>query len=182
METGFGLGGYATDGTWMIQYSFGKIKLGGEPSGNLPASVGGGTYAADWFFEITSAEFTVGYTAYRSKNMKFSLRPYAGARYLKHDLGADLSITQGATTTEVPRGVDNNWSDVLVGVSCGYVFSPKWSWSAGSDAGFGGTNGTFTGKTALSWKALKHMSLAPNFKFSAIEALNGEIGDSDWYL
>ena len=84
METAFGLGGYATDGTWMIQYSFGKIKLGAEPTGNLPAGVGGGTFAADMFFEITFGELTVGYTAYRSKDRKFSFPPYAGARYMKH--------------------------------------------------------------------------------------------------
>ncbi len=182
METGFGFGGYATDGTWMIQYSFGKIKLGGEPTGSLPAGVGGGTYAADWFFELTGAEFTLGYTAYRSTDMKFSFTPYIGARYLKHDLGADLSITQGAATTDVSRGVDYNWTDGLVGISLGYVISPKVSWSFAADAGFGGTEGTYSFKTALSWKALKHLSLAPNFRWSAIEALNGEKGDSDWYL
>jgi hypothetical protein len=182
METGFGLGGYATDGTWMIKYAFGKLKLGGEPTGSLPAGVGGGTFAADFFFEITGAEVTVGYTAYRSKSMKFSFTPYAGTRYLKHELGAGLSITQGANTVAAERGIDNNWTDVLVGASIGYVMSPKWTWSASADAGFGGTEGTYSFKTGLSWKALKHLSVIPNFKYSAIEAVNGEMGDSDWYL
>ena len=183
MKTGFGLGGYATDGTWIIQGAFGFVKLGGEPSGSLPAGVGGGTYAAEWSFEITIAEFTVGYNAYRSEDMKFSLTPYAGVRYLKHELGVDLAITQGNVWTPISRGIDNNWTDVLIGTSIGYVLSPKWTWNAGADAGFGGSEGSFSFKTGLSWKALKHLSISPNFKFAAIEFVNGEKGvDSDWYL
>jgi len=58
MKTGFGLGGYATDGTWMIQYSFGFIELGGEPSGSLPAGVGSGTFTSEFLFKITFGEFT----------------------------------------------------------------------------------------------------------------------------
>ena len=183
METGFGLGGYATDGTWMIQGSFGFLKLGDEPSGSLPAGVGGGTFAADWFFEMTGAEFTVGYMAHRSTNMKFAVTPYVGVRYTKHELGADLSITQGVTTTALSRNIDNNWTDVLIGTSIAYALSPKWNWSAGADAGFGGSEGSYSFKTAFTWKALSHLSLSPNFKFAAIEYVNGEKGvDRDWYL
>lgn len=182
METAFGLGGYSTDGVWMIQAAFGKLKLGGEPSGSLPAAVGGGTYALDAFFEITFGEFSVGYVAYRSTNMKFSLTPYAGVRYMKHELGADLSITQAGGTAALSRSIDNNWTDVLVGTSVGYVFSPKWSWTAKADAGFGGSEGTYSFMTGLSWKVWKHLSLTPNFKFSAIDFENGVKGDADWYL
>ena len=171
MESAFGLGGYFTDGTWMIQYAFGKIKLGGEPSGSLPAGVGGGTFTADLFFEITGAQVTVGYTAYRSKDMKFSFTPYTGVRYLKHDLGADLIVTQGATTTAISRGVDYNWTDVLVGSAFSYKLSPKVSWNIFADAGFGGTEGTYSFGTSLPWRPLKHWSFSPNFKYSAIEPL-----------
>ena len=76
----------------------------------------------------------------------------------------------------------SGWTDVLIGTSLGYVLSPKWTWSAGADAGFGGSEGTYSFKTGLSWKALKHFSFSPNFKYSAIEFENGVKGDSDWYL
>jgi hypothetical protein len=182
MESAFGLGGYATDGTWMIQYSFGKMNLGGEPAGSLPAGVGGGTYAADWFFDITFGQATVGYTSYRSKDMKFSFTPYTGFRYIKHELGADISVTQGATTTAISRAVDYSWTDVLIGGSMSYMLSPKWSWNLNADAGFGGTEGTYSFATNLSWKAHSHWSISPNFSYSALEMLNGEIGDSDFYI
>ena len=128
METGFGLGGYATDGTWIIQGSFGMLKLGAEPSGSIPAGVGGGTFAADYFFEMTVGQLTVGNTVYRSKNFKFSFTPYAGVRYLKHEIGSDIVATQGATTITIVGGVDQNWTDFLIGSSIGYVLSPKWTW------------------------------------------------------
>ncbi len=181
METGFGLGGYATDGTWLIKGAFGFVKLGGEPSGSLPAGVGGGTYTSDFFFKITFGELTAGYTAYRSMNKKFSFTPYAGFRYMKHELGSDLSITQGATTTALSRNLDNNWADFLIGSSIGYVLSPKWTWSAGADAGFGGSEGTYSFNTAVTWK-VKHFSFSTNFKYAAIEFVNGAKGDADWYL
>lgn len=59
--------------------------------------------------------------------MKFSLTPYAGVRYAKHELGVGLSITQGASTTAVSSGLDNDWTDVLIGTSIGYKLSPKWN-------------------------------------------------------
>ncbi len=182
METGFGLGGYATDGTWIIQASFGKIKLGDDPSGSLPADVGGGTFSSDFFFETIVGEFTVGHTAFRSKDMRFSLTPYAGARYIKHELGLDLSVTQGTSKVSVSEDVDQNWTDVLLGTSVGYRFSPQVTWSAQVDAGFGGSDGTYTFKTSLSWKPLKQVSLGPNFKYSKIKYENESKGDSDWYL
>jgi hypothetical protein len=182
METGLGIGGYATDGTWMIQGQFGYLKLGGEPSGSLPAGVGGGTFTTDLAYEILVGQFTVGYTAYRSKDMKFSVTPYAGVRYTKHKTSADLVITQGAIDTALSRSIDDNWVDALIGSSFGYAISPKVSWSFGGDVGFGGSNSTFTGKTDLSWKPLTWMSVGPNFSYSVIDYENGEKGDSDWYI
>jgi hypothetical protein len=182
MQTGLGLAGYATDGTWMIQYAFGMLKLGGEPSGNLPASAGGGTYSSDLFFKVLNGRFTVGRTIYRSKDMKFSFTPYTGVRFIKHELNADFVFTQGSTVTPVDRGVDHSWADVLIGAGIGYALSPKVNWVAGGDAGFGGSNGTFAFATSLSYKVAKHWSLGPNFTFTAVDYENGEVGDADWYL
>jgi hypothetical protein len=117
--------------------------------------------------------------------MRLSFTPYAGVRYMKHDLDVELSVTQPdpatASTFLLSGGAENDWTDVLFGASVGYVFSPRLTWNASADAGFGGSEGTYTFKTSLNWKAGKHLSLGPNFKYSAIEYENGEKGDSDWY-
>jgi hypothetical protein len=62
------------------------------------------------------------------------------------------------------------------------VIAPKWSWSTNLDAGFGGSNGTFSLSTTVNWRFWKYMSAGPTFIFSAIDYENGEAGDSDWYL
>jgi len=178
-ESAFGFGGYATDGMWMITYSYVKLKLGDDPEEDLP---GGGTFTSEFFFETTAGEFTVGYVAMRSKNMKVSFTPYAGVRYIKHELVANLIVTQGPSTIQIMEEIDNNWTDLLLGTSFGIVVSRGVTWSIQADAGFGGSEGTYTFKTGLSWKPTKSLSLGPNFKYSAIEYENGEKGDSDWYF
>lgn len=183
METAFGMGGYATDGTWMIQGQFKYLKLGGDTTHSVVTpAFGSGTFAIDLAFEVTGAQFTVGYTAYRSKNMKFSLTPYAGVRYTKHKFSGDLVVTQGATETPFSREIDDNWVDALIGTSLGYAISPKVSAGLGLDAGFGGSNGTFSGSAALSWKALSWLSVSPNFTYAVVDYEGGEKGDTDWYL
>jgi hypothetical protein len=182
METAFGMGGYATDGTWIIRSQFSYLKLVDEPSGDLPAAVGGGTFTNDLAYEVMKAQFTVGYVAYRSENMKFSLAPYVGIRYNKQEVSDDLVITQGATETPISRTFDDNWVDALIGTSLGYAFSPKVSASMSLDAGFGGSNGTFSVSAGLPWKALSWLSVGPSFQFIAVDYENGEPGDADWYL
>jgi len=176
IKTAIGFGGYATNGTWMVQYSFSKIELGGEPGGTLAS---GETVTSDISFEATTGRATVGYTVYRGG--KVALQPYAGVRYLKHDLGADLTIV-GATTTNIGTGLDDNWTDVLVGASLNVALAQKVSWNASFDAGFGGSNGTYTFASSIGWRVWRALSLHPNVFFTAHDFENGEKGDSDWYL
>lgn len=179
MQTGFGLGGYATNGAWMLQASLGVLKLGDDPSATLP---GGLQVDSDLFFDIFSAEFTVGYTAYRSPGNGFALRPHLGTRFISHELGADLTITSGGVSTDISRKIEESWVDVLVGTTIDIKLSEKWGWSTVVDAGFGGSEGTYRASTALPWRFARHWSLSPNFSFMAIEYENGTRGDSDWYL
>ena len=85
-ESALGLGGYATDGKWMIQYAIGKLELEEKASSGLRT---GATLTAKVNFDITGAELTVGYPIY--ENPALQLRAYTGARYTKHEL--DLLIT-----------------------------------------------------------------------------------------
>jgi len=176
MESAIGFGGYVTNGTLMFQYSFAQLKLGGDPSGVTPD---GATVSAEYSYDITTGGLTAGYTVYQGGRL--GIQPYVGFRYLKHELGADLTVV-GQTTTTVSRAIDHNWTDVLVGTSLNVALSPKVAWSVSADAGFGGSNGTYSIATSVSWRFWQYMSLIPNASFMAIDYENGEIGDSDWYL
>lgn len=125
MQSAFGFAGYATDGNWIVQYAFIQATLGGDGQANLPAEVGGGYLDYDLAFDMTQGKLTVGRTAYRSDNMKFSFTPYAGIRVMAHELSADLVITQQDVPTYIYRSRDYTWADAVVGFGIGYWLTPK---------------------------------------------------------
>jgi hypothetical protein len=185
LSTAFGFATYVSDGDWIISASFKKFKLKGEPEGPLPASVGGGTYTAEIDYKVTRGEFTVGYTIYRSRNAKFSLTPYIGTRYIKHDIEADVGVIQGQSNSPlwVSRQVDYNWTDFLIGGAIAYNLSSKWIWSASSDGGFGGSDdGSFSLLTGIGWRAMKHFTFSINYRYSTVSYENDFQGDPEWFL
>jgi len=176
MESAIGFGGYITNGKLMIQYFFAQLKLGDDPSGTLQS---GETASAEWSYDITGGGLTAGYTVYQGGRL--AVQPYVGFRYIKHELGVDLTVAT-APPTDISSSIDPNWTDVLVGAALDVALSSKLNWSTSFDAGFGGSNGTYSFTTGISWRFWKYMSIGPNFSFVAIDYENGEIGDSDWYL
>ena len=177
MESAFGLAGYATNGKWMIQYSFGKLKLEDNPSGVLP---GGETMSSEFGFDITSGEFTVGYFFYRSPSI--ILGSHIGGRYTKHELDSDITIVSGLETTRLSKNIDEKWTDVLFGISADIPLAEKWTWNNRFNAGFGGSEGTYFGYTGITWRFLKNWSASLYGQYTAIEYENGSKGDPDWYL
>ena len=174
METAFGFGGYATDGTWIIQYSFGLLELEDDPSVVLPS---GATVSSKIGFDITGGEITVGYPIYRSTSL--IVRLHAGARYTEHELDLDHTIDG---TPVLSRDIDEDWTDALVGISLGVPLAEKWMWNSKFNAGFGGSEGTYFAQTGVTWRFLKHWSTTLYGKNTAVEYENGSRGDSDWYL
>lgn len=177
MESAIGFGGYATDGTWMIKYSYGKLELGGDASRTISAI--NTTVSADIGFDITGAEATVGYAFYKSPELVVSVD--GGARYIKHELDATIKAT-GAITGSRSRSIDESWTDVLIGASVAVPFSSKWIWNTSANAGLGGSDGTYHGSTGITWRFLEHWSTTLHAKYTAIDFENGSKGDSDWYL
>lgn len=179
MKTAFGVGGYATNGTWMFQASLGVLNLGDEPAGTLPS---GAQVASDLSFDIFSAEFSLGYTAYRSPANRFAFRPHIGARYTSHELAASLAITDAGTTTNLDRAIEESWTDFLIGTSFDINLSNRVAWNTVVGAGFGGSEGTYSASTGLAWRARPWISLGPNLSFMASDVELGTRGDADWYL
>jgi hypothetical protein len=172
LESAFGIGGYATDGNWTIQFALKNLELEGEerkqtPLGQLSATLG---------FEVTGAEVAVGYAVY--KRPKFIFSVLGGGRYTKHELTSDLRVGALRQT----RNIDNDWTDVLVGATAVVPFTEKWTWNNRFDAGFGGSEGTYTVNTGLTWRFAEHWSTTLYGQYAAIEFENASKGDSDWYL
>ena len=168
MQSAFGFGGYATDGTWMVRYSFGMLELEGNGAdGGISANID---------FKTTGGELTVGYPVYKSSPLSFSL--LGGLRYTKQELTSRVS--NGVTTLSTDN--DNNWTDAVFGATADVELSKDWSWNTRADAGFGGSEGTYTGSTGVTWRFLEHWSGTLSAKYAAVDFENGSRGDADWYL
>jgi hypothetical protein len=172
MKSAFGIGGYFTDKKWMIQYSFVNLELEDEAS----RTIGPTTASAKIGFDITGGELTVGYPIHRSPALDFGA--LVGARYTKHELSSELRV--GAQQRK--RSIDNDWTDGLVGLTFGVPFAEKWIWNTRLDAGFGGSDGTYTGKTGVTWRFAKSWTASLDAQYQAIDYENGNKGDTDWYL
>jgi hypothetical protein len=174
-DNAFGLGGYATDGKWMIQGFVGQLQL--EENATTGTSAGG-TLTADVDFDITGAELTVGYPIYNMDALM--LRAYTGVRYTRHDFDALFTGTafSGANRR---KSIDESWTDVLIGLSADVPFAEKWNWNIKADAGFGGSEGTYLASTGVTWRFWRGFSATLFGKYVAVDFENGSKGDADWY-
>ena len=176
METAFGLAGYATDGTWMIQYSLSQLELEGDSRTTLSD----GSLYSDLNFEMMGGELTVGFPV--AATDRITLRAHCGVRYTKHDWDSEVTVVEGGTTTRLNRDIDESWADILFGMSADVVLAEKWTWNSLVNAGFGGSEGTYLVSTGVSWRFFEHWSAALYGKYTAVEYENEEEGDPDWYL
>ncbi len=168
VDTAFGFNGYATDGTWMVQYSFVNMELEGSASK--------GTASATLGFDVQGAEITLGYPVYKSSGA--TLGVLGGVRYTSHELSG--RVTVGGSS--VSRSIENDWTDALVGLTLTVPLADKWVWNNRADAGFGGSEGTYSANTGVTWRFYKGWSGTLFAKYTAVEFEEGTKGNTDWYL
>lgn len=173
LESGFGLGGFAAKGKWMILWSGGQLELRDDLKGTGP---GGVRAEAEATFTGSGAEVAATYRFAVTGRHAWSV--LGGARYTKHEYDFELEIGP----VSLDRNIDQDWTDVIIGFTHGFRFSDKWTWSNRLDAGFGGSEGTYLLKTGLNWQVAKHLALDFYGKGTSIEFENDEKGDPDWYL
>jgi hypothetical protein len=173
MESAFGFGGYLSNGKWMIQYSLGYIELEGNTIG---IRANGSPVTGRLTFETTSAEVTVGHTVLKRPHLVLGV--HTGIRYLNHEF--ETVVISGPST--FIRDMDENWTDLLLGVTGNIPITQRLIWANKINAGFGGSEGTFFVSTGLMWRFHKNFSTSITAKFLAVEFENGSKGDTDWYL
>lgn len=174
-KTAIGFGGYATDGTWLVQYSYGKLEL--EDTASQP--VGGSIATVKINFKISSAELTVGYPVYQTSSLVVLVD--GGLRYTKHEFDGSLTVS-GNVTGQGSRNFDHDWTDAIFGVSVNVPLASQWTWNNRLNAGFGGSDGTCFVSTGITWRFHRNWSTSLVGKYAAIDYENGNMGDRDWYL
>jgi hypothetical protein len=177
MESAFGFGGYATDGTWLIRYSFGHMSLEGDGSDTLPGGLT--TVNGDLTFDVLGGEILIGYPVYQHSSFRVLLD--GGVRYTKHEMDMDVNFT-GLINTNLDKDIDEDWVDALFGATVAVPITEKWAWNTSANAGFGGSDGTYTGYTGVTWRFYKGWSGTLYGKYTAVDFENGDKGASEWYL
>lgn len=168
MDSAVGLSGYVTNDRWTFKAAYGSLDL--EGSGDE------GPVHLDLEFEMTGAEFTVGYAIYENPHLKLNL--IGGIRYTEQEISVDLSTER----SQLNRTIDNDWTDAVIGLSANVPVTPTLTWNTEMDAGFGGSEGTYTANTGLTWQFYKGWSGTLFYQYSAVDFENGTQGSRDWYL
>ena len=176
MTSGFGFGGYATDGTWTIQYGFSNLVLEGDNTAVLPDA----TVAIDVEFDKTGFVITVGRPVIKRDYFVVALQ--GGVRYTDHELSIDNIIFRTNSTDIYDMDIDESWVDVLIGGSIGVPINDEWVWNSLLNVGFGGSEGTVYANTGLTWRFLKSWSASLNAAVTAVDYENDDKGDNYWYL
>ncbi len=180
IDTAIGFGGYASDGTFLITYSYANMQLEGRESEAVPAI--NSTVSVEVDFDITQALLTVGYLVYATPSL--IIRVDGGLRYIRHEFDGSLSLINagGTVVASESEDFDHDWTDVLLGTTIVVPFAKKWYWASRLNAGFGGSEGTYVAATGVEWRFHKNWSTGVTAKYLAIDYENGSKGDSDWYL
>ncbi|MEE9554198.1 MAG: hypothetical protein V3W18_07865, partial [candidate division Zixibacteria bacterium] len=168
IDTAFGFQGYATDGMYLIKYSYSTITLEGD--GN------NGVTFLDAEFEANGAEVTLAYPIYQVPGAKLSV--LGGVRWTSHEL--KINVTSGIFSSGVK--VDKDWYDAIVGLTLDVPFYEKWNWGSQVDAGFGGSNSTYTVATGLGWRFFDNWSASLGAAYRYVKFEDHNQASPDWYL
>jgi len=150
ISSAFGLAGFAQKDQLKIVASVKTVTLSDKDSG----------YKVDW--DNSGAELYLDYNFATTGTHHWG--GIIGVRYTEHDW------TFTDRTTDEKFKPDDNWTDVIVGVSHMMPLSDEWSWSTRADYGFGGSEGTFFATTAINWKPLEHWVFSVNASYLDTEA------------
>jgi hypothetical protein len=175
-ESVLGFGGYATDGKWMIRYTFQRLELEDTPSTTL---ANGNRLRAKSNFQMNGAELSVGQRFYQSE--KLALSAYVGARYLMHEMENSLNITAPEGTTSSSSDIDNEWTDARFGIGIDVPLAEKWTWGSTAEVGLGESEGTYKANTGIGWRFAENWSTMLYGNYVAVDFENASKGDGNWY-
>lgn len=167
-DSALGLNGYARTGRWTFNAAYSKLKLEGTAKNE--------NSRLKLDFDVTGAQFLTSYMVYGNHLFKFNL--VGGVRYTRHEFSGNFYHGEASQ----PRKIDNEWTDAVVGVSAVVPFTETLSWKTSVDGGFGGSEGTYTANTGVTWRFFRGWSATLFYNFCAVDYEDGSPGDEDWYL
>jgi len=169
MDSAIGFGGYATNGQWLVTFSYSNLELEDSDRANGIKT----TYDLD----LIDGEILLGRPV--SSSTDFSLNLEGGLRYFNRKFRTRFD---DGINPVLSNKRDDSWTDVVLGVTADWRFTPKWAWNNHLDASFGDSEGTSTFKSALNWSFAQNWSASFFGKAAAIELESGDEGDADYLV
>jgi len=173
MESAIGFQAYAARGPWRFNLSYANLVLEDSSSAVVADQI---PLSATFELEIKFGEFTAVRRFADVGPNQFSV--LAGVRTTHHDYQVDIASGPGA----VRRSLDEDWTDILVGMTHAVPLSGTVFLNTTAAVGFGGTDSYWSARTFIGWQFARSWNLGLFVEYRAIEYENGEPGDSDWYL
>lgn len=178
VDSAFGLAGSASKGNWTLLLSFGTLTLKDDDNG------------LDVEWDRTQFEFAGVYRFWTGD--KNSLGVLFGVRSLGHEWDFDGNRVRidsrhpGHVSGDRHRvssaDVDEDWTDVMVGLTHHMAWGEKWSWSNRLDVSFGDSEGNLLINSGINWHFAKHWQLTFYTKYFSVDLEQGSRRDSDFYL
>ena len=151
-----GIGGFAQNGDWKINYALGQLTLAGETS------------QRELSFTTTGVDINIE----RSLAAK-GLSVYGGVRHTEHKLDFKGPIIQ--------RKITEDWLDAYVGVAYVMDLGGDMSWNTRFDVGAGGSDGSATLYTGLNFMLAPNWAASFYGKYYTVDYETGNKGDVNWY-
>lgn len=163
LDSAIGFGGFAAHGKYTILFSYSAIELDGGVSGSLD---GGAPFSASLNLEVTQASVAVSYLF--AQTGKHAWGALFGLRYTDHKYDINFSIADMATRLKI----DQDWTDIVVGMTHAYPLSDRFAWKSRVDYGFGGSEGTLFANTGISWRINHRFTTTLYAQITAIDFEN----------
>ena len=160
LDSAFGFSSFATNGEWTFNLSYKTVSLEDDDSG----------LDAEW--DRTEYELSAAYQFAETGNHRWGV--LAGVRGTDHEW--DFSAPG------LRASVDEDWTDVIIGLTHAVPINDKWSWSNRADYGFGDTEGSYSVRTAINWQPYTHWVFNGNISLSAVEyGEKSDVAKPDFY-
>jgi len=176
VSSGFGFGGFAKKGKLSILYSLGQLELEDDSKATLAGLSG----KAEVTFTVTAAEVLAVYSIAHAGKHGFGI--LGGIRYLQQEYETDLSITDQSNSVSYKGSIEEEWTDVVIGMTHTLPISKQWIWGSQLDYGVGGSEGTLHVSTGISYVINQSWITRFGANYIDHDFENGDEGDGDWFF
>jgi hypothetical protein len=174
MDSAFGLQGFASKDRWQFRFKYGYLDL--QDKAQIDLINGALPLTADFRQEITAGRITAVYNFAETGNSQWGV--LGGVNYTRHKY--DVRISTGNLTRK--RKIDEDWTDVLVGLTHTMPLTDTITWRTSAITGFGDTDSYWSMNTAVDWQFARSWNVGIFIDYTEVDFENGNPGDNDWYL